>query len=241
MAWQINQRLAVAVAVGLGLAVAIAQSASAQGGGGGRGFGRMFGVSKARLATLEEVQTELKLSDEQKDQIEDINEQLREDRRGLFGGGFGQFSEIRTKMDELNSKASAEVDGKLDEDQRKRLQEIAIQVNGPSALNDPSVVDQLGLSDEQKKKLEAVRSENSQARDEAMDNSGELSREEQREKFRGLADTANEKLLGVLTDEQKTKFEEMKGKAIEIDPSSLFGGGGGGGGFGGGGGGGENR
>jgi len=227
MARHINKSLAVVI--GFGMAVAIAQSASAQG-GGGRGFGRLFGgVPKAQLATLDEVQTELKLNDEQKTQIADISDQLREDRRDLFGSGFGQFSEIRTQMEELNRKASAEVDGKLDDDQKKRLQEIAIQVNGPAALNDPSVVDQLSLSDEQKKKLEEVRSDNNKAVEEAMSDFGDLSREERREKFRALADTANEKLLGVLTDEQKKTFDEMKGKEIEIDPSSLFGRGGGGG------------
>jgi hypothetical protein len=66
-----------------------------------------------------------------------------------------------------------------------------------------------------------------------MSDFGDISREERREKFRALSDTANEKLLGVLTDEQKTQFDKMKGQEIDIDPSSLFGRGGGGGGGGG--------
>ena len=205
------------------MVVALAQPAWAQR-GGGRGFGRLFGgIAKAQLATLDEVQSELKLTDEQKTQVADVNDQLREERRDLFGSGFGQFSEIRAEMDRLNRDASAKVDAKLDDAQRKRLQEIAIQVNGPAALNDPSVVEQLKLTDEQKTKLEAVRSQNNKAAEEAMLDFGEMSRDERREKFRGLADSAGEKLLGVLTDEQKTEFEKMKGAEIDVDPSQLSG------------------
>jgi Spy/CpxP family protein refolding chaperone len=231
MARQLNKGLAAVVC--FVIVSALAQASWAQR-GGGRGIGRLFGgIAKAQLATLDEVQSDLKLTDDQKTQIAEINDKLREDRRGLFGGGFGQFSQIRADMDKLNRAASAEVDAKLDEPQKQRLQEIAIQVNGPAALSDPSVVEQLNLSDEQKKKLEEVQADNSQAVEDAMSDFGDISREERREKFRALSDTANEKLLGVLTDEQKTQFDKMKGQEIDIDPSSLFGRGGGGGGGGG--------
>jgi len=221
MARQLNKGLVVVV--GLVMVSALAQSASAQR-GGGRGFGRLFnGTAKAQLATLDEVQADLKLTDEQKTQIAEINDKLREDRRGLFGSGFGQFNQIRADMDKLNSEASAEVDAKLDDTQKQRLQEIAIQVNGAAALNDPSVVGQLNLSDEQKKKLEDVRAENSKAVEDAMSDFGDLSREERRDKFRTLAETSDSNLLGVLTDEQKKKFDEMKGTEIDVDLSPLFG------------------
>jgi hypothetical protein len=209
--------------VGFAVALAVVQPALAQR-GGGRGFGRLFGgIAKAQLATLDEVQAELKLNDEQKTQVEEINDQLREDRRDLFGSGFGQFSEIRAEMDRLNREASAEVDKILNDGQKMRLQEIAIQVNGPAALNDPSVVEQLKLTDDQKTKLEEARAENNKVAEDAMADFGEMSREERREKFRELGDAAGDRLLGVLTDEQKTQFKEMEGDQIEIDPSELFG------------------
>lgn len=223
MARQLNKGLVVVV--GLVMVSALAQGASAQrGGGGGRGFGRLFnGTAKAQLATLDEVQSDLKLTDEQKTQIADINDKLREERRGLFGSGFGQFNQIRADMDKLNREASAEVDAKLDDTQKQRLQEIAIQVNGAAALNDPSVVEQLNLSDEQKKKLEEVRADNSKAVEDAMSDFGDLSREERRDKFRTLSETSDSNLLGVLTDEQKKNFDEMKGTEIDVDLSPLFG------------------
>ena len=55
-----------------------------------RRFRRLFGVAKAQLATLPEVQTELKMTDEQKTRVAEINDQLGEDRRALWGTGFGR-------------------------------------------------------------------------------------------------------------------------------------------------------
>ena len=64
----------------------VVEPVSAQRGGGG-GFGRFRAFSPATIATLDEVQTELKLSDEQKTQIATINEEMRDEMRDLFGGG----------------------------------------------------------------------------------------------------------------------------------------------------------
>ena len=211
------------VLVGIGLLAAMVQPAWAQRGGGRRGFGRLFGVPKAQLATLDEVQAELKMKDEQKTRSTEINDQLRSDRRDLFGSG---FESIQRNPPAAGSTESGGVPGRGRAiwmmRRSKRLQEIAIQVNGPAALNDPSVVEQLKLTDEQKTKLEEARGENNKALEDAMLDAGQQSRDERRERFRKLADTADEKLLGVLTDEQKTQFDAMKGVEIEVDLSPLF-------------------
>lgn len=227
--------------VGLGLAMVASQPAWAQrgGGGGGRGFGRLFGgISKAQLATLDEVQGDLKLSDEQKTKITEINDDFAQKRRDLFSGGFGRLAETRAEMEKLSREASGEVDKTLDDTQRQRLQQIDIQVNGAAALNDPNVVAELKLSDEQQKQLEDARTENVKSAEEAIGSFGDMSRDERREKFREMSDAASERLLGVLTPEQKTQFEAMKGEPLDIDPSQFRprgggfrrGGGGGGGG-----------
>jgi Spy/CpxP family protein refolding chaperone len=189
--------------------------------GGGRGMGGMGGpTAKARLATLSEVETELKLTDDQKSKIKAISEQLVTDTRGLFGGG-GDPGETREKMEQLNKDASAKVDALLDAGQQKRLQEIAIQVNGPSALSDPAVSKQLALTDEQTKKLEEARQANSQAMRDAFADTGQMSREERQAKRDELKKASDEKLLGVLTDQQKTEFEALKGAPLTVDLSPL--------------------
>jgi Spy/CpxP family protein refolding chaperone len=208
--------------IGLALLLAASQSALAQRGpgGGGRNFGRLMGGwSKAALATLPDVQAELKMTDEQKTKTTEIYDKLASDLRELFGSSFGKFTETMDERDKFNREASAEVNKLLEPDQQKRLQEIAVQLNGPRVLYDASVVEQLQLTDEQKKQLDEAREDNSKRIAEVF--SKQLSRDERREEFRKLAEEGDAKLLAVLTDEQSKKFDEMKGTPIDIDLSPL--------------------
>lgn len=197
--------------------LAVAEPVLAQGGRGS--FRRLFGVAKAQLATLPEVQADLKMTDEQKTRVEEINDQLGEDRRSLWGTGFGRFSEIRGDLEKLNAEASADVDKVLDDSQRKRLQEISIQQNGARALHEADVMAALKLSDEQQSKLKTAGEENSKAFEEAFSEGG---RENWRERAGELAEQSEKRLMGVLTDEQKTAFEAMKGTELAVDLSPIF-------------------
>ena len=201
----------------MGAVLVYSSSASAQR-GRGRGFNRFFGgVPKAQLAALDQVQTELKLTDDQKKRTAEINDQLRDDRRALWGRGFGEFSEIRTEAERLNREASEKVDGLLDDAQRKRLLEIAIQVNGPRSLNDPDVVAALELGEDQKTKLAEVRDENAKAFEDAFAEYGR----EWRQYADELTEKANERLLGVLTEPQRERLEAMEGAPFELDFSQF--------------------
>lgn len=218
----------LAVLVCLAIVAVLVDAAWAQ---RGRGFRRMFGVSKAQLASLPEIQAELKMNDQQKKRVAEINDKLREGRREIFGTGFDKWNEIRGRVQQLNRDASKEVVDLLDPAQRKRLQEINVQQNGPRALNDPDVIAELGLSDEQKTKLTAADEENNQAFEKAVEETG---RDDWRQRAGELSEEADRRLLGVLTEVQQKKFEAMEGEEFNIDISQLFrgrrGGGGGGGG-----------
>jgi hypothetical protein len=185
----------------------------------GRGFRRMFGISKAQIASLPEVQTELKMTDEQKSRVDEINGQLGEDRRELFGTGFDRWNEIRGRVEQLNRDASKQVDDLLDEPQRKRLLEISIQQNGPRALNDPDVIAELKLSDEQKAKLAAADDDNNKAFEKAVEDSG---RDNWRQRVGELGEEADKRLLGVLNEDQQKQFEKLGGEPFNVDLSQLF-------------------
>jgi Spy/CpxP family protein refolding chaperone len=194
----------------------VAESAQAQ---RGRGFRWLFGTSKVEIATLAEVQSDLKLSDEQKTRITEIYDQLRDDRRAMFGTGFGKASEIFQRSEALNAEAAAKVESLLDDSQRKRLQEIAIQQNGPRSLHDPAVVASLGLSDEQKAKLSGVRDENRTEFENAFRQYGR----EWRRQAGDLVEKFDERLLAVLTPEQRERFDQLAGEPLDIDYSQLRG------------------
>jgi Spy/CpxP family protein refolding chaperone len=201
------------------IAVAV-QPAAAQRGGGG--FGRFRGFSPATIATLDEVQADLKLTDEQKTQIATINEGMRDEMRELFGGGGRPDA---GEMEKITQATAGKVDAALDPAQNKRLQEITLQVNGANALNDSAIQQQLHFTAEQTKQFEEARATNR----EAMQGMRDLPREERREKFAEIQKEADELLMAVLTPEQKTEFEAMKGTPLDVDLSSLRGPGGGGG------------
>jgi Spy/CpxP family protein refolding chaperone len=208
--------------VGLALVTAMAQVASAQP-GGRRGGGIGFGMSSVALASLEQVQSDLKMTDEQKAKAVDIDDQLRSSRRDLFQQRSGDMSEMRAKMEKLNADAAGKLSDVLDKDQLKRLAGIVIQVNDSMALNDPIVDDQLTLSEEQKTKLNDARAEHWRAMGEAMSQNENMSREERRAKFSELRDKAGKDLMAVLTPEQQTQFEQLKGAPIDIDMSQFRG------------------
>jgi DNA-binding MarR family transcriptional regulator len=217
-----HQRTFVVV-LGIGLSLAVTQDVSAQRGRGGRGF---FGVARIQLATLEKVQSELKLSDEQKKLAEEINQKLSQDRRDLFQGGGGDFAAMREKMEKLNTEASAAFAEKLDAAQRQRLTEIYVQANGTNALVDEEVAKSLKVTDEQKAALAKARDENRQAAREALRDFQDMSDEERQETLSKLRKEGDERMLAVLSAEQHEQFGKMKGKEVELDLSQLRGRGG---------------
>jgi Spy/CpxP family protein refolding chaperone len=206
--------LALAVATLSFTAIAQAQ----QGRRGGR-FGRLFTLPKVTLAQLEEVRDELKLTDEHQKQIEQLNDELAEGMRTAFQDAGGDWDKMRAAMNKAQAEVNEKLDKLLDPTQRKRMQEIYIQVNGAGALQDESVAQALQLTDEQKEKLEEVRD---QSRDDFM-NAGlrDLDDEARAKKIEELTKSRDDKLVAVLTEEQRADFSEMKGDELEVDLSKL--------------------
>lgn len=200
----------------------------------GFGFGPMGGPGSnwLMLLGLEKVQKELELVDDQKAKLREIGEKAAARRRDAFGGpqGFQQLSqeerrarsaEMAKKMAALNQETRKAIEEVLLPHQVERLKQISLQIQGTQALSDPEVAKELGITKEQEDKF-------AQIREEAMKKSGELfasgQRGEMREKFEALRKETDEKLLAVLTAEQKEKFEKLKGPKFEIDMRELMGG-----------------
>lgn len=225
-------------------------------GGFGGGFGPGFGGGGlgARggllgLLRIEEVRTELKIAEDQQELIsalaDDLNEgrpefpanfrDLSEDERQAF---FRQMQDWSAKQDQ---QARATLLTILQPEQYQRLAQIHIQVQGVAALADEEVATKLNLSADQKARITAVIDENSQKmRDEMRAAFGPQRGErgdlqEMREKMEAMRKAGDEQVLAVLTVEQKTAFEAMKGEKFDL-PQRGFGGPGGfrGPGFGGG-------
>jgi Spy/CpxP family protein refolding chaperone len=209
-----TRRIFVLMLAVAGIAGILASDVYAQR-GGGRGR-RGFAVSRVQLSSLPAVQNNLMLTGEQKTKVNEIAEALSTARREAFQqGGGGDFAARLEQMNKLNAEHTEKLVAVLDEKQRTRLDQLFVQVNGAAALTDQNVAKSLTLTDEQTQKVSDVMAESGQAMRDAFQN--QASREERQK----LVEERNEKLLAVLTAEQKQSFETMKGDALEIDLSQL--------------------
>src|SRR5437773_11859569 len=120
-------------ALALGATILLASSAMAQRGGvgfGGRGRG-----GGPDILSMPEVQTELKLSDEQKTKVMTLLDQLREERQGQFQELRDLSADERQKrMAAMRADESKRVGAILNADQMKRYHQLQLQQQGMSAL-----------------------------------------------------------------------------------------------------------
>lgn len=205
--------------------MALAVGAFAQGGGQGRRFGGMMGgrVSGSQLLQRDDVKDELKLTDDQKSKLADVNQKARDRMREAFqNSGFqpGQppSEEQQKKMAEtfqkLNDDTNKEINAILSADQQKRLKELTVQRSGNSIALSPDYEKDLGITadqkakfgDLQKKQGEAMRTLQEKMRNQEID-------------FQGMREamTKNQKIMNdeigkILTDDQKKKIADMGGK-----------------------------
>ncbi len=188
-----------------------------------RGGGmRLQQRARVELATLPEVQSELKLTDEQKTLATEETAKLREKRAALMqGGGGGGGQAARAELTKMTADMDAAFHAKLDEAQQKRMNGLLIQVNGPAAALDPAISKALGLSDEAVAKLKAAVDANTAARREAMQDAQNASQDERAEMMRKLSEKESAALLAAMSDGDKKKLEEMKGAALTIDQAPL--------------------
>jgi hypothetical protein len=176
---------------------------------GGRGF--MGGMQPWRLVTQKSVQTELKMSEEQVKKADALGQELAGKQRELFESlqDLDQ-AERGKKMQEFNQTNDKAVAAILKPEQTKRLKEIAHQVAGVQAFNNPEVVSALKLTDAQKEKLNQIRQDMREEMRDIFQGGGDQA--ENMKKIRELNKKAAEKAVSELTPEQKTKWKEMTGK-----------------------------
>jgi len=192
---------------------------------GRRGFGGFFGMQtggKVFLVQAEPVQSELKVTPEQKSKLEEIAQAYRDEMRELvpFGQGTSReefrekLEQNREKLAQLSRDTEKKVDELLNAEQQKRLNEIMLQASGPEALRRDEVASKLKLTPEQKQKIEQVLDEQAEKRREAFGDGGGG-----REAFDRIREETDKQVAAILSEEQKTQWKEMQGK--EFDLASL--------------------
>jgi Spy/CpxP family protein refolding chaperone len=227
----------VVLVVGVVALLAIpASSQQRQRGRGGFGAGP-GALGPAMLLASEDVRKDLKVTDEQAEKLKDIQQQMG-------AKGKEAFAEVQ-KLDEserqekrleifrkLNEESTQAVAKILTPDQMKRLKQIQLQQQGAQALADPEVQKKLNLTDEQKEKVKTI-TEDSRKEMREITQAAQGDFQGVREKMQSLRKETNEKVMAVLTDEQKKSWKDMNGEPFKGQINTGFGGRGGRGGRGG--------
>lgn len=216
--------------------ITLAVLVQAQGGGGGGRGGQMRGGGQSMTGLLSraDVQAELKISDDQKTKIAELNPQRNRGGGGNGngggnggaagggnrGGGTGAGGNFDpAQMQQMMAEREKKTLEILNADQQKRLKELYIQRVGNRALLREDVQKELGLSSDQTAKIKDLQDKQRTANQELQQKmrNQEIDRTEGRDIMTKNQKTLDEELGKVLTGEQATKFKDMRGAEFKFD------------------------
>lgn len=155
------------------------------------------------------VRDELKLTDDEARKIREHNE--RQWKKAVEIQKLPR-DERRRKYEELTRENERFLDEVLEPSERKRLDEISLQVVGLLLATSPKVASRLGLTDQQKQQLKQHQGE---ARAEIAEVLHSKTKEGREEKIQELRQSSRKRLMEVLTPEQEVKWKEITGAPFE--------------------------
>ena len=195
---------------------------SAQGMGGG--FMRMMqGGPGASLQMLRrpDVKEELKLNEDQKGKLDALEAGARQRFTsvfsGMMGGGGGDreamMKEVQGKIMALMEDMSKEALGILDDGQKKRVKELAIQSAGSLAVLQKDVATELAITPAQKAKIDDLQRLQGEATQGIMEKvqEGELTREDIGPMMEKNTKIMDESVAKILTESQRAKLKALSG------------------------------
>lgn len=212
--------------------------------GGGGGSFRMGGQaggmqSESNLLRRSDVQSDLKLTDEQKTQLAALQEEMtaatrammqnmRPQRGGDGNDGGAAFQRGGFDMEAMRAgfeKAQKETDKKiqviLTPQQWTRLGQIKVQLAGARAILDPDIEKQLELSATQKLAIDKLSTSLREANQQIFQNGGAngVDRADMTAEVEKNNKYFASELDKILTAEQVKKLDGMKGEAFKADPN----------------------
>ena len=164
------------------------------------------GAVQVMLLRQKSVRDDLKLTADETKKIYDFTLQQWKKAQS-----FGDLSpeERRQKFAELSKENERFLDEVLEPAERKRLNQITLQVAGLLWVTRPEIASELKLTDEQKAQAWQLQKK---ARREMQDVIYSDTRGDKNEKLRALRKTCRHRLMDLLTDAQEEKWKEMAGE-----------------------------
>ncbi|HUY33493.1 MAG TPA: hypothetical protein VMV69_12150 [Pirellulales bacterium] len=169
------------------------------------------GAVEVMLLRQHSVRKELKLTDDEAEKIHKFTSQQW--KKAQHVSALGEKERDR-KFDEMTKENERFLEETLTKDQKKRLDQITLQVAGLLCVTRPHVASKLKLTSEQKKRAPQLQKE---ARDEMEELIHSTSDGEKQEKLSELRQTSKKRLLELLTDEQESEWKKMTGAPFKGD------------------------
>ncbi len=226
--------LAAALALAL---VAEAERAYAQRlGRSGRGFGppgrgRDRGITG--LLRRESVQQELKITDQQREKLDQLQGELRQEMFGMFDlfrrlrsaetdqEREAARAELEKARDQLRKKAEEALQKILTPEQFQRLKQLELQQRGVRALAEDEHAQALGLSPQQREKIKQLLEQQEEKQRELFESLRDVPRDQRRERFEQLRQQGEQlrqqteaAVLQVLSEEQRKQWQQMLGPPL---------------------------
>jgi len=211
--------------ISLVVLVAVASAQNRQGRQGGRQNNNMIG-----LLQRSDVQTELKLSDDQKSKLEAMRPARGQGGNrggGNGGGGNGGGGQRPAQDPEAMAKAAAEREKTtldvLSPEQTKRLLELYIQRVGSRAVIRADVQEALKINSTQKEKIADLQKNQREANQAVMEKvrNGEIERTAVADIQKKNDSILQDELNKILTAEQREKLKSMGGAPFKFDADSV--------------------
>lgn len=232
-----NLKLTMVVAALAVGALALAQGGQGRGGQGRGGMMQRGGQqSPAMLLNRNDVKADLKLTDEQKDAIQKIQDESMTKMRDMFGGGGPgggggggerpSEEEMKARMEKMTAmqkESEAAVKKVLTTAQWDRLGEIRIQIAGNGIVTDVEMQKTLKMTEAQITKVKSLQQGMNDANASIMQRmrDGELEREGAMEAMQNNRKALNDEYAKVLTAEQKAQLKKMGGAEFKADPEEA--------------------
>ena len=153
------------------------------------------------LSDYPAVQNELEVSDEQRAGVRKVRDRW----------GRGELTEDQALLELCDLLRPA---------QFERLKQVMWHVRGGAALRDPALRESLDLTEKQGEQIGAIWRRESTRLREALKTARFKSDRDRRASIIAFTRSAGEKMLGVLTDEQRKELAALRGPGFEV--SKLF-------------------
>ena len=195
--------------------------------GPGMGLGMGFGMGGGfGLLMMSEVQRELGITEQQRQQIGQLMVEQREQMQSLMQQMRNVTPEQRQQLMQQAIQKWDEGIGKiLQPAQKARLREIQRQVEGTYALTRPDVAKELNLSEEQKRRISSILDQYRQKQTQLWQQGRgpNVDRQAMFQQMQQLRQQMDKELLAVLTTPQQEQWRKMQGKPFPL-PRGAFGG-----------------